>query len=118
MLYEVITHLVRAEDNPAGIGEGAIMIRTLPLSRGYSWGFKLYVCCFYLFLFAPLIVTCVLAFNNSDFPSLPWKGFSLDWFLADGPERVGIFHDSQNLQSIWVSAKTAFWVSILSYNFV
>ena len=90
------------------------MIRSLPLTRAYSYGFRLYIVCFYIFLFAPLVVTCVLAFNNSDFPSLPWKGFSLDWFFAAGPDRVGIFHDSQNLKSIWVSAKTAFWVALLS----
>ncbi|MBW1637328.1 MAG: ABC transporter permease [Deltaproteobacteria bacterium] len=90
------------------------MIRTFPQSRGYSLGFKIYICLFYLFLFAPLVVTCVLAFNDSSFPSLPWKGFSLDWFFADGPARVGIFHDSSNLTSIWVSTKTAFFVSLLS----
>jgi len=90
------------------------MIRTLPQSKGYSLGFKLYIAMFYFFLFAPLAVTCVLAFNDSNFPSLPWKGFSLDWFIANTSERVGIFNDSSNLTSIWVSAQTAFFVSILS----
>lgn len=90
------------------------MIRTLPSSTGYKFWFKLYVVCFYIFLFAPLLVTCVLAFNDSNFPSLPWKGFSLDWFLGDSGERIGIFHDNNNLTSIWVSVKTAFIVSILS----
>lgn len=90
------------------------MIRTLPQSKGYSVGFKLYIALFYFFLFAPLAVTCVLAFNDSNFPSLPWKGFSLDWFIANTSERVGIFNDNSNLTSIWVSAQTAFFVSILS----
>lgn len=90
------------------------MIRTLPSSAGYKLSFKLYVLCYYIFLFAPLLVTCVLAFNDSNFPSLPWKGFSLDWFFADSGDRVGIFHDRNNLTSIWVSAQTAFFVSILS----
>lgn len=90
------------------------MIRTLPQTKGYSLGFKLYIALFYFFLFAPLAVTCVLAFNDSNFPSLPWKGFSLDWFIANTSERVGIFNDSSNLTSIWVSAQTAFFVSILS----
>lgn len=90
------------------------MIRTLPQNKGYSLGFKLYIILFYIFLFAPLLVTCVLAFNDSNFPSLPWKGFSLDWFFANTSERVGIFHDRSNLTSIWVSAQTAFFVSILS----
>jgi spermidine/putrescine transport system permease protein len=90
------------------------MIRSLPQDRGYSLGFKLYITCYFVFLFAPLLVTCILAFNDSNFPSLPWKGFSLDWFFANTRERVGIFHDSSNLTSIWVSAQTAFIVSVLS----
>ncbi len=90
------------------------MIRTLPQTKGYSLGFKLYIGLFYFFLFAPLAITCILAFNDSNFPSLPWKGFSLDWFFSNGPDRIGIFHDSSNLTSIWVSIRTAFFVSLLS----
>ena len=90
------------------------MIRSLPRSKAYRWGFKAYVIIYFLFLFAPLLVTCVLAFNNSMFPSLPWKGFTLDWFFSDGPQKVGFFHDQKNLRSIWVSLKTAVCVSLLS----
>jgi spermidine/putrescine transport system permease protein len=90
------------------------MIRTLPRQKRYITAFRLYIILFYVFLFAPLAITCILAFNDSNFPALPWKGFSLDWFLADGPERIGLLHDSSNIRSIWVSAQTAFWVSILS----
>ena len=59
------------------------MIRSLPNSRAYSIGFKIYVTLFFIFLFLPLFVTCVLAFNNSQFPALPWKGFTIQWFTAD-----------------------------------
>ena len=90
------------------------MIRSLPNSRRYTLSYTLFMILYFTFLFAPLVVTCVLAFNNSDFPSLPWNGFSLDWFLASGPQRVGIFHDAQNLRSIAVSFQTAFWVSLFS----
>jgi len=90
------------------------MIRTLPNSKSYTIAFKVYIIAYFSFLFAPLFVTCVLAFNDSAFPALPWKGFSLDWFFADLPDRVGIFHDRMNLDSIWVSARVAFFVSILS----
>jgi spermidine/putrescine transport system permease protein len=90
------------------------MIRSLPRSKTYDWSFTAFIVLYFVFLFAPLVVTCVLAFNNSDFPSLPWQGFSLDWFLADGPDRVGLFHDAQNLRSIVTSFETAFFVSILS----
>jgi len=90
------------------------MIRSLPRSNAYNWSFNLYIVLYFVFLFAPLVVTCVLAFNDSQFPSLPWKGFTVEWFTADLPGRVGIFNDSHNLDAIWVSAKTAFFVSILS----
>ncbi len=90
------------------------MIRTLPNSKIYNRLFKLYVILYFTFLFAPLLITCVLAFNDSQFPSLPWKGFTLEWFTADSPERVGIFHDRINLDSILVSFRVAFFVTLLS----
>jgi len=90
------------------------MIRTLPTSKTYNRFFKFYVILYFTFLFAPLLVTCVLAFNDSQFPSLPWKGFTVEWFTANLPERVGIFHDQINLDSIWVSFRVAFFVTILS----
>jgi len=90
------------------------MIRSLPQSKTYALSFRLYVILYFSFLFAPLLVTCVLAFNDSQFPSLPWKGFTFGWFTADLPERVGIFHDQINLDSMWVSVQTAFFVTILS----
>lgn len=90
------------------------MIRTLPKSRFYNFAFGIYVSLFFLFLFAPLVVTCIFAFNDSNFPSLPWNGFTLDWFIADNSERVGIFNDSENLKSIYNSFKTAFFVTIFS----
>jgi spermidine/putrescine transport system permease protein len=90
------------------------MIRSLPRSKKYNFGFLLYITLFYVFLFAPLVITCILAFNNSDFPTLPWKGFSLDWFLSDTRDRLGLFHDDNSLQSIVISIQTAFFVSIFS----
>ena len=90
------------------------MIRSLPNSKAYTSSFKLYIILYFTFLFAPLLVTCILAFNDSQFPSLPWNGFTLEWFTADLPERVGIFHDQINLDSIWVSAQVAFFVALLA----
>jgi spermidine/putrescine transport system permease protein len=88
------------------------MIRSLPRSRAYDRAFVVFILLYFIFLFAPLLVTCVLAFNDSDFPSLPWRGFTLDWFLSAGPKRVGIFEDADNLRAIWVSFRTALWVSM------
>jgi spermidine/putrescine transport system permease protein len=90
------------------------MIRSLPTSNTYNRLFTLYVLLYFIFLFAPLLVTCVLAFNDSQFPSLPWKGFTLDWFTANSETRVGIFHDQINLDSIWVSFQVAFFVTLLA----
>ncbi len=90
------------------------MIRSLPKSKRYTIIYNTYMIMFYTFLFAPLIVTCILAFNNSDFPGLPWKGFTLDWFFANTDSRVGLFHDPNILRSIWVSVETAVIVSLLS----
>ena len=90
------------------------MIRSLPSSGLYRWGFRSYVIFYFFFLFAPLLVTCILAFNDSMFPSLPWKGFTLDWFFSDGPQKIGFFHDQKNLRSLFVSLKVAFSVTILS----
>ncbi len=90
------------------------MIRNIPQTKPYSRGFLVYVVLYFVFLFAPLVITCVLAFNDSMFPSLPWKGFTLEWFTGHSLERTGIFHDQINLDSIWVSFKVAFFVSLLS----
>jgi len=90
------------------------MIRTIPTRRFYRWAFTGYVLLYFLFLFSPLVITSILAFNDSDFPGLPWQGFTLDWFLADNEQRTGIFHDDRNLSAIWVSIQTAFAVSALS----
>ncbi len=88
------------------------MIRSLPRSRAYNWSFNFFILLYFAFLFAPLVVTCVLAFNNSNFPALPWQGFTLDWFFSSGPDRVGLLYDDQILRSIITSLETAFFVSI------
>lgn len=89
------------------------MIRSLPNSRFYKFSFTSFIIIYFVFLFLPLLVTCILAFNNSMFPSLPWKGFTLDWFFGNG-EKVGIFHDDINLRALGVSFRLAIAVSILS----
>ena len=88
------------------------MIRTLPQGAAYRFGYRAYMLLYFAFLFAPLLVTCILAFNDSQFPALPWKGFTLEWFFGDLPHRVGIFNDRVNLDSIWVSFQVAFWVTL------
>ncbi len=90
------------------------MIRTLPCSSLYITGYRFYIGMFYLFLIMPLVTICVLAFNDSTFISLPWNGFSLDWFFADTDTRLGLFKDADLMLSVWTSLKTGFLVALFS----
>ncbi len=90
------------------------MIRSLPNSRKYKIVYRIYMTLFYLFLLMPIVAISALAFNDSDFISLPWLGFSLDWFFADTDERVGLFYDDGLMSSIFISLKTGFIVALLS----
>lgn len=69
--------------------------------------YRLYLAIFFLYLLAPLILVVILAFNNSSYPSLPWKGFTLQWFQE-------LFTDSRLLLSIWNSLRVAIVVSIVA----
>lgn len=90
------------------------MIRSLPTSKGYDIGFRIFMTTYFVILFAPLLVTMVLAFNDSMYPSLPWEGFTLDWFFGEGPKKLGIFNDQINLRSIATSFRTALAVTVIS----
>lgn len=90
------------------------MIRTMIRPPAQVWMFRGYITAFYIYLFAPLLVTAALAFNDSQFPSLPWQGFTLEWFSADRQGRVGLFHDSILLDSIGASLHVALYVSIVA----
>jgi len=105
-------------------------IQRARLGRRALWIlFGLYVIIFIIYLYAPLVVTGILAFNDNDIPSFPWKGLSLDWFynpdygkveVEDETEaagqigigraggRVGVFNDQDLLGSI----KNSFYVAI------
>ncbi len=91
------------------------MIRSVPRSRLFDGLYLAYLVAFFVYLALPLLVTAAFAFNDSPFPSLPWQGFTLDWYLADGTEgRTGLFHDDGLLSALWVSCKIAFWVTLAS----
>ncbi len=90
------------------------MIRSLPNSPLYKIAYRIYITLFYIFLIMPLLAISVLAFNDSNFISLPWSGFSLDWFFANTDERLGLFNDGDLLYSIFTSLKTGFIVALLS----
>ncbi|NDP42182.1 MAG: ABC transporter permease [Aromatoleum sp.] len=81
-----------------------------PLSRYTTAG---YVAAFFVFLFVPLVVVAVFAFNDANYPAPPWRGFTLDWFLGGG-ERKGLFADGPLLKSVVTSVIVAAWVTMLS----
>jgi spermidine/putrescine transport system permease protein len=91
------------------------VIPSLPRPAWLRAATALYVAAFLLFLFLPLTVVAVFAFNDAPYPAPPWHGFTLDWFLGNEAEgRVGLFHDSELLGSIWTSGVVALWVTALS----
>ena len=69
---------------------------------------------FFVYLALPLVTVCVFAFNDSVFPSLPWDGFTWDWFFGTEAPRLGVFHERPILRSIGTSAFIAVWVSGLA----
>jgi spermidine/putrescine transport system permease protein len=77
---------------------------------------KLYIASFYVFLFAPLLVVAIFAFNAGPFPSPPWKGFTLHWFVGTGDTfgRPGIFRDPVWLDTIANSLTVALPVAALA----
>lgn len=90
------------------------MIRTLPTTKPYRMGYAIFAVAYFIFLFAPLVIVAVLAFNDSMFPSLPWYGFTLDWFIGKGPKKVGLFYHPMNMTAILTSLQVALGVALLS----
>lgn len=91
------------------------MIPSLPRPtwlRASTW---IYVVVFLLFLFLPLIIVGIFAFNDAPYPAPPWRGFTLDWFLGNSAGgRTGLFADSELLGSLITSCVVALWVTVLS----
>jgi spermidine/putrescine transport system permease protein len=91
------------------------MIPSLPRPKWLRAATGGYVVLFFAFLFLPLIVVAVFAFNDAPYPAPPWHGFTFDWFLGNAHKgRVGLFGDSELLGSIWTSFVVAAWVTGLS----
>ncbi len=76
--------------------------------------YRLYMVLFFIFLAAPLIAAGLFAFNDSLFPVLPWRGFTLDWFFNDTEPKLGMFHDRRLLRGLYYSFIIACFVSMLS----
>jgi spermidine/putrescine transport system permease protein len=91
------------------------MIPSLPRPRWLRAATAAYLAAFLAFLFLPLIVVAVFAFNDAPYPAPPWHGFTWDWFLGNAKSgRIGLFKDADLLGSIWTSFVVAAWVTVLS----
>jgi spermidine/putrescine transport system permease protein len=89
------------------------MIPSLPRSTAARAATAAYVAAFFAFLFVPLVVVAVFAFNDASYPAPPWRGFTLDWFTG-GRGRTGLFADAPLLKSIGTSVVVAAWVTVLA----
>lgn len=87
------------------------------ISKNSKWSmrfYRLYLTAFFIYLAIPLIIVAVFAFNDSMFPSLPWEGFTVDWFFNDSEPKLGLFHDRNYLDGIKISLGLAITVTVLS----
>ena len=67
------------------------MIPSIPQPKSFRVLYGAYIALFFVYLVLPLAVVAVFAFNDSMFPTLPWGGFTLDWFFNDTEPRLGLF---------------------------
>jgi spermidine/putrescine transport system permease protein len=91
------------------------MIPSLPRPVWLRAATAVYLAAFFAFLFLPLAVVAVFAFNDAPYPAPPWRGFTLDWFVGNPTSgRTGLFGDAELLGSILTSCLVAAWVTLLS----
>ncbi len=89
------------------------MIASLPRPTWLRVSTVVYAVLFFAFLFLPLVVIAVFAFNDAPYPAPPWRGFTLSWFFGSSGGRVGLFSDGPLLASLWTSVVVACWVTVL-----
>ena len=90
------------------------MIPSLPSSPLSRYATAAYVAAFFAFLFVPLAVVAIFAFNDANYPAPPWRGFTLDWFVGGAKGRTGLFGDAPLMKSIATSVWVATFVTMLS----
>lgn len=91
------------------------MIPSLPRPAWLRAGTIVYGILFFAFLFLPLAIVAVFAFNDAPYPAPPWRGATLDWFIGSAEAgRTGLFADAALLSSLWTSVVVASWVTLLA----
>ena len=86
----------------------------MPRSAASRYATAAYVAAFFVFLFVPLAVVAIFAFNDANYPAPPWRGFTLDWFVGGSKGRTGLFADAPLMRSIVTSVVVATGVTVLS----
>ena len=89
------------------------MIPSLPRSALSRFASSAYVALFLVFLFVPLAVVAVFAFNDANYPAPPWRGFTLDWFVGGAKGRSGLFADAPLFKSLVTSVSVASFFSMM-----
>ena len=80
----------------------------------------IYIFIFFAYLFGPLIIMSITAFNSAEFPAVtPWECFSWRWFTEgkvtyDGQRLAGLLADNKLHEGILTSLRIALGVVILS----
>jgi spermidine/putrescine transport system permease protein len=85
-----------------------------PQEPALRWAYQVYMALFFIYLAAPLAAASVFAFNDSLFPTLPWQGFTLDWFFNGSEPKVGMFHDRRLMRGLQNSFLIGVIVAALS----
>lgn len=87
------------------------LLRARPLRRQRDWAKALlnaYVLIFFLYMFLPLAIMVLAAFNASPSPSVTdWQGFTLKWFTQ-------LPQDQRFVQGLWHSVAIAAGVIVFS----
>ncbi|MDQ0469166.1 ABC transporter permease [Labrys wisconsinensis] len=81
-------------------------------NRLIGWTLLAYVALTIAFILAPIVSSFVFSFNAGRFPSLPWQGFSTDWYaavLTDPSIRSGL------INSLIVAACSATIATLLGF---
>lgn len=68
--------------------------------RAGRWASRVWLTAGFAFLYLPIVALVVYSFNDSPLPTV-WGGFTLEWFRK-------LVHDSELLEGLWLSLKTAF----------
>nr|MCH9747474.1 ABC transporter permease [Alphaproteobacteria bacterium] len=80
----------------------------------------IYIFIFFAYLFGPLVIMSITAFNSAEFPSVtPWECFSLRWFnegkiAYDGQHLAGLATDWRLHEGLITSLQIGLGVVLLS----